>query len=100
MSAVGVLAVWSSVVAAVKAYYDVTPIAGYLLAPSAVWISIASVLTWTIWSINPPLEPLLPKVGDGKACELTLPLVFRPAAAWKVLSTPPVGPPQKKKDAV
>lgn len=100
VSALGVLAVWTSVVAAVKAYYDVAPLAGYLLAPSAVWISIASVLTWTIWKINPPLEPLLPQKGDGQAASMVLPLVFRPKAAWKVISTPPVGPPQKKKDAV
>ena len=38
-----------------KAFYAVAPLAGAILAPSAVWISIASVLTWTIWKINPPL---------------------------------------------
>jgi tryptophan-rich sensory protein len=100
VSALGVLAVWTSVVAAVKAYYEVTPLAGYLLAPSACWISIASVLTWTIWKINPPLQPLLPQQGDGQAADMVLPLVFRPREAWKVISTPPVGPPQKKSDAV
>ena len=100
VSAVGVLAVWLSVVAAVKAYYDAAPIAGFLLAPSAVWISIASVLTWTIWKINPPLEPLLPQAGDGLGAALVKPLVFRPKEAWRVLTTPPVGPPQKKEDAV
>ena len=100
VSAVGVLVVWSSVVAAVKAFYDAAPAAGFILAPSAVWISIASVLTWTIWKINPPLEPLLPQKGDGKASGLVLPLVFRPKEAWRVLTTPPVGPPQKKEEAV
>jgi len=100
VSAVGVLAVWASVVAAVRAYYVAAPVAGYLLAPSACWISIASALTWTIWKINPPPEPLLPMVDDGKACNLVLPLVFRPREAWRVVSTPPVGPPQKKSDAV
>lgn len=96
----GVLAVWTSVVAAVKAYYDVTPLAGLVLAPSACWITIASVLTWTIWKINPPLEPLLPQKGDGLASGVVLPLVFRPKEAWRVISTPPVGKPQKKEDAV
>jgi len=100
VSAVGVIMVWASVVAVVKAYYDVQPIAGLVLAPSACWISIASVLTWTIWKMNPPLEPLLPQRGDGKVSDLVLPLVFRPKAAWKVLSMPPVGPPQKKDEAV
>jgi len=100
VSAVGVLFVWTSVVAAVKAYWAAAPAAGLLLAPSACWISIASVLTWTIWKINPPLEPLLPRVGDGQASGLVLPLVFRPREAWRVLTTPPVGPPQKKEEAV
>jgi len=95
VSAVGVLFVWSSVVAAVKAFYDAAPLAGYVLAPSAVWISIASVLTWTIWRINPPLQPLLPQQGDGQACELVLPLVFRPKALWAAVMAPPAGPPKK-----
>ena len=100
VSAVGVLAVLASVYAAVGCYFATRPLAGLLLAPSAVWISIASVLTWTIWKINPPLEPLLPQAGDGLGAALVKPLVFRPKEAWRVLTTPPVGPPQKKEDAV
>ena len=81
--------------AAVKAYYEAAPLAGLILAPSAVWISIASVLTWTIWKINPPLQPLLPQRGDALGVDIVLPLVFRPKAAWKVLTAPPAGPPKK-----
>ena len=73
-SAVGVLAVLASVYAAVGTYYRAAPLAGKLLAPSAVWISIASVLTWTIWSINEPREPLLPK-QDGSSAPLQVPLI-------------------------
>lgn len=73
-SAVGVLVVLASVYAAVAKYFLTVPLAGKLLAPSAVWISIASVLTWSIWSINEPREPLLPQSGDGKAVPLRLPL--------------------------
>ena len=73
-SAVGVLAVLASVYLAVFKYYAVRPLAGLLLAPSACWISIASVLTWTIWAINEPREPLLPRKGDGKGAPLRLPL--------------------------
>ena len=98
VSAVGVLVVWLSVVAAVKAYYTAAPLAGYLLAPSACWITIASVLTWTIWKINPPLEPLLPMKGNGHASPLVLPLVFRPKDAWEVITKPPAGGPPKKKE--
>jgi benzodiazapine receptor len=34
-------------------YFKVSQTAGALIAPSAVWISIATVLVWTIWKINP-----------------------------------------------
>ena len=73
-SAVGVLAVLASVYAAVAVYWSTVPLAGMLLAPSALWISIASVLTWTIWKINEPREPLLPKKGEGKNAQFRLPL--------------------------
>jgi benzodiazapine receptor len=73
-SAVGVLAVLASVYAAVTVYYAVLPTAGLLLAPSALWISIATVLTWTIWSMNTPRQPLLPQEGEGKNAPLRLPL--------------------------
>jgi len=74
VSAVGVIAVLASIYKAVYTFYTVTPLAGFILAPSAVWISIASVLTWTIWSINTPRQPLLPR-QDGKASTLQVPLL-------------------------
>ena len=74
VSAVGVLAVLASVYTAVAVYYKTTPLAGLLLAPSACWITIASVLTWTIWSINEPRQPLLPREGEGKNAAWRLPL--------------------------
>ena len=50
--------------AAFGSYREVLPKAGYLIAPSAVWISVATFLVYTIWRINPrpdgELEPLLP----------------------------------------
>ena len=71
----------ASVYYAVYTFFLVKPLAGALLAPSAVWITIASVLTWTIWKINTPREPLLPK-QDGSSAPLQLPLssVFEAAA--------------------
>lgn len=73
-SALGVLAVLSSVYFAIYTYFGVLPLAGKLLAPSAVWISIASVLTWTIWSMNGK-EALLPRESDGKPVpKLRIPL--------------------------
>lgn len=48
----GVLLVLASVIYAVKAYFDVSQLAGYVLAPSAVWLSIASCLVYSIWQLN------------------------------------------------
>lgn len=45
-SAAGVLVVLLSVLYATHTFFGVLPLAGILLAPSAVWLSIASVLTW------------------------------------------------------
>jgi tryptophan-rich sensory protein len=43
----------------------VLPTAGFLIAPSAVWISVAAFLVYSIWKINPgadgELELLLPR---------------------------------------
>lgn len=74
VSAVGVIFVWASVLNAVLAFRAAAPLAGALLAPSAAWITIASVLTWTIWSMNTPRQPLLPR-QDGKASALQVPLL-------------------------
>ena len=73
-SALTVLIVLASVYSAVAVYFTTLPLAGYLLAPSAVWISIATVLSWTIWRMNEPNEPLLPKKGEGKNAQFRLPL--------------------------
>jgi tryptophan-rich sensory protein len=142
-SALGVLAVWGSVIAAVVFAYRATPVrcaplegtvaldapiaaylaplpavppffvpiphrssylsslsfswlprsppqaAGLVLAPSALWISIATVLTWSIWAINTPRQPLLPRQGDGKSASFELPLFAQ--GKWQ---SP--GPPKKK----
>ena len=64
---VGVCAVLASVYNVVYQYWSVTPKAGVLIAPSAVWITVATVLVYTIWKINPredgtrePLWPMKP----------------------------------------
>ena len=42
----------SSVLRAVKEFYGAWPSAGILLAPSGLWVSMASVLTWSTWQLN------------------------------------------------
>lgn len=72
VSALVIPAVAGSVYAAVKSYGEVSRLAGLLLSPNAVWLTIASVLTFTIWRINEPAQPLYPEVGDGKSSQLRL----------------------------
>ena len=59
----GVLAVALSVYAVVFCYAKTSAVAGYVIAPSALWITIAAVLVTTIWKMNPKpdgtLEPLV-----------------------------------------
>ena len=69
VSAAGCVLVWASVVTAVAQYARVSATAGLVLAPSAVWISVACVLTATIWRMNPPIQPLYP-AHDGKGAPL------------------------------
>ena len=64
-SALGVIAVLASVYTAVGVYYKTRPLAGLLLAPSACWISIATVLTWRIWQLN-GCDPLLRKRATAR----------------------------------
>lgn len=63
VAAVGVLFVVSSSYNVVAQYYKVIPTAGYMIAPLAVWLTIASVLVWNIWLINDkqPLYPTKPR---------------------------------------
>ena len=64
VACVGVSVVLLSVYNVVFQYLRVDRTAGILIAPSAVWISVATVLVWTIWNINPredgTREPLAP----------------------------------------
>jgi len=56
---IGVGFVWMSVVSAVYLYWTTSPLAGLVLAPSAVWLTVASVLVYSIWDLN-GREPMLP----------------------------------------
>lgn len=60
----GVALVWLSVIAVDSAYFNTTTTAGLLLAPSVVWLSVASFLVYTINQLNGP-EPLFPVKKDS-----------------------------------
>lgn len=73
VSCLGVLFVVGSVYNVIYRFYEVKPLAGLILAPSGLWISIATVLTWSIWSMNGK-QSLLPR-KDGKAGSLQIPIL-------------------------
>ena len=62
-----------SVFNALYQFYNVRPLAGLVLAPSALWLSIATVLTWSIWSLN-GRPPLIPR-KDGQASTVQVPIL-------------------------
>ena len=48
----GVAFVWASAVYATYLYYKTLPLAGKILAPSCVWLTVASLLVYSIWRMN------------------------------------------------
>jgi tryptophan-rich sensory protein len=48
----GVQFVYLSVLIATQQYYQISPKAAYVLAPSAIWLSIANFLVFSIWRLN------------------------------------------------
>ena len=51
-SALGVLFVLASVLHVVREYSKISIVAAKIIAPSAVWLTVATVLVWTIWRLN------------------------------------------------
>ncbi|OUS48030.1 tryptophan-rich sensory protein [Ostreococcus tauri] len=52
VAAIGVLFVVGSAYNVVAQYYKVLPTAGYMIAPLAIWLTVATALVWGIWNIN------------------------------------------------
>ncbi len=55
LSAVEVLVLLALIVATVVAFWRISRLAALLLVPYLLWVSFASVLTWTLWRANPGL---------------------------------------------
>ena len=64
----GVVFVLLSTLFTAKQYYDIVPLAGLLLALTAVWIAIAGALVIDTWRINDAVEPepLYPYKATGR----------------------------------
>lgn len=74
----GVLFVWGSVLYTVYKYYKTAPLAGYILAPSAVWLSVASFLVFSIWRLNYKefnSPSIFPSKEEGPASSWKLPVL-------------------------
>jgi tryptophan-rich sensory protein len=48
---------WLSVAATMLAFFQVDPVAGWLFVPYLVWVSIASALNFSVWRMNPEVQP-------------------------------------------
>ena len=55
MAAVEVLVLLALIVATVVTFGRISRMAALLLVPYLLWVSFASVLTWTVWRSNPGL---------------------------------------------
>lgn len=76
-SAVAVFFVLGSALYATKGYYDVLPLAAKVLAPSCVWLSVATLLVVSIYRLNYVLfnkPSLFPSIQEGPRSSWKLPL--------------------------
>jgi len=48
-----VLVLWFTVLSAMIAMWQIDPVAGALFIPYLVWVTIASALNWSVWTLNP-----------------------------------------------
>eukprot|EP01036_Dinobryon_divergens_P031293 gene31293-40663_t len=79
-AAFAVLFVLASVLATVRLYYVTSPAAGLLLAPSAVWLGVATTLVHRIWRLNMAAfdgPSYLPSKEEGRPS----------ASSWRFLRT-------------
>ncbi|CEM28829.1 unnamed protein product [Vitrella brassicaformis CCMP3155] len=85
-----VLLVLASSIAANRLYFAALPIAGWILLPQTMWLSVATVLVCDIWRLN-GCEPLYPNydgypsgLGDSVLSEVKAALKEDPSLArWK-----------------
>ncbi len=49
---IDIMVLWLAILATLISFWRLEPLAGFLLVPYLVWVSFATVLTWTIWRLN------------------------------------------------
>jgi benzodiazapine receptor len=50
---IGIIILWFAIILTIREFYPVSRTAAYLLLPYIVWVSIAAVLNYSIWVLNP-----------------------------------------------
>ena len=76
----GVLLVLASLLKTISEYHKARPAAALVLAPSAVWITVASFLVFSIWRLNSTpdnIPSLFPSKEEGPCCVWRIPLLPR-----------------------
>lgn len=74
----GVLFVLASVLFTTQSYFSVLPVAGYFMAPTCLWLSIATALIFSIWRLNYDRfngPSLLPSKEEGPPSKWKVPLI-------------------------
>lgn len=82
-SAAGVYFVLLSVIATTYLYYTTLPLAGYVLAPSVIWLTIATLLVNTIYKMNYLIAnkpTIFPSIEEGPPSSWTSGIVAAPIA--------------------
>lgn len=52
---VDIILLWSLILATIITFWRVNPLAGTLMIPYLLWVSFASVLSYTTWQLNPQI---------------------------------------------
>jgi translocator protein len=50
-----IVLLWALIVATLIAFWRISPLAGALLVPYLLWVSFASVLSYSVWQLNPQI---------------------------------------------
>lgn len=51
-------ALWLAVLATLLTFWQIDPLAGWLFVPYLIWVTVAGALNWTVWRLNPEVEPI------------------------------------------
>lgn len=53
-----IVGLWIAVAATMVSFWQVDTVAGVLIAPYLLWVTVASALNWSVWRLNPEVVPI------------------------------------------